>query len=1279
MKRKRKISCMLLTLCMIVSLFPGMTLSAAATESAVPASVTVHGDVTLNSSKPYYVNGEAVESATLGINGCTAHYNAETGVLELNAYRGGAIRSEGDLTIRLTGYCEVESTAGPGIFCLGELTIQGTRTEPNKLDELLVGAKNGTAIYGHEGISITGLSSLVVFAMDESSLLSGTGKDISVTDLDHFFLCNHGGKPAACSSGGNLTIESNLLYVMSSAPYAVSTGSESVAATLTAGIALRVTNDQDGGLAVYPQTSTVTVGGQAVPLSGQQNLAFDSDIRRIAEVSVVENENTKSVTKNEAGYCYTVEYTYTGQVPEFSFTAKDKNKELNDFTYKLVWRDKNSSMLAQAPTDVGVYTVDVYGSNETYTGYVDLELHIVPGPVPDSCAKATAGKITVGNNLITLPEIPGGMQYGVPVECDGNGNDLERNDVSLTSMVISNNQLSIQTERLTGDTYYVKVPVNGVEGKSNYDNYSIMITLTKPGTPLFDLCNGSGPQYDGDTPPSAADAWDENSVDGNDSYTAYTSGYQLEGWYTAPNGWGTKIADANGALESEKSFDNGHTYYAHWVWTRCLVSYDGSAEEWYKAPPVYGELEKPKTVYTTALDFTNRELLKDHASGDGYRWDSASNTLTLSGIRITALDSALGLVLPENSKITFEDDTYQSYYTEAYGSDQQAPYAPTDAASVKTTENSISCSHRESLPVDIYCQGDLTIQNTVPENNFGNYLSAYTGGIRAGGELTIENGVYVTRRILAKSDITLTNIFTDVSSYSQSEKVETMYAVTSETGSISIVNSAVYTDNIMAGKGVSITNTDRCYVYVTDSIRAMGDVTIRDTGVSVAPAEDRWSPDGGIFAENITVTNARLASRSLCAAGALTLSDSTVDIKESGMSTPVLMGEGSTFTNSTVTISGVKDGGIGIMGLNRLTINGGTTTVTAAEGATLHAAIALYGTPEDPGLILNRAVITQPSDGVLSREFRFDDFEGIYKIWTVGKDGTTAVISPVSTSSGNNSPPSPVSSSSAENGSVTVSSKNAVKGSAVTVTVKPDPGYVLDKLTVTDSSGKALVLTDKGSGEYTFTMPAGKVNIQAEFKEEETGTTTPTDTPSYESFGDLTSDAWYHDGVKYVLDNGLMKGVGDGIFSPNATTSRSMVATILWRLAGSPEAGEGSSFSDVTAGTWYCDAVAWAAENGIVNGYGETFDPNGSITREQLAAMLYRFAQSQGKGFSGQWMTNLDYADAESVSDWAYEAMCWMTVNGVINGKDGGILDPQGQATRAEAATMLQRFAENIK
>ena len=182
--------------------------------------------------------------------------------------------------------------------------------------------------------------------------------------------------------------------------------------------------------------------------------------------------------------------------------------------------------------------------------------------------------------------------------------------------------------------------------------------------------------------------------------------------------------------------------------------------------------------------------------------------------------------------------------------------------------------------------------------------------------------------------------------------------------------------------------------------------------------------------------------------------------------------------------------------------------------------------------------------------------------------------------------------------------------------------------------------------------------------------------PMY-SFTDLDMTAWYHDGVHFCIANDLMNGTSTTTFAPGMTTSRAMIVTILWRLEGEPTVNGGAAFSDVANGKWYSEAIKWAAANNIVNGYGNgLFGPDDIITREQLATILYRYEQYKGGGFTGAWMIRMDYVDLADVSDWAYEAMCWMNMNGIVNGKPGKVLDPKGSATRAEAATMLYRYCE---
>lgn len=258
MKQKHRIFNMLLSLCMLASLLSGMTINASAAEPA--ATVTVNGNVTLSSDKPYYVNGEAEENGELGENECSAYF--ENGTLHLKEYHGDAIRSSGDLTIKVNGYNFIKTKSDLAITCLGALTIDGQNRvgEEGRLDELQISSAEGGGIYGNGGITVSGLCSFQVFCADGGCLLSGPGKNIKVSDLQHMFVSCLGDDPAVYSSGGNLELESELLYIGSEKSYVVSTGSENVPATLSAGKAISVKAYDEDGIAIYPLSSKVTVG-----------------------------------------------------------------------------------------------------------------------------------------------------------------------------------------------------------------------------------------------------------------------------------------------------------------------------------------------------------------------------------------------------------------------------------------------------------------------------------------------------------------------------------------------------------------------------------------------------------------------------------------------------------------------------------------------------------------------------------------------------------------------------------------------------------------------------------------------------------------------------------------------------------------------------------------------------------------------------------------------------------------------------------------------------------
>lgn len=266
-----------------------------------------------------------------------------------------------------------------------------------------------------------------------------------------------------------------------------------------------------------------------------------------------------------------------------------------------------------------------------------------------------------------------------------------------------------------------------------------------------------------------------------------------------------------------------------------------------------------------------------------------------------------------------------------------------------------------------------------------------------------------------------------------------------------------------------------------------------------------------------------------------------------------------------------------------------------------------------------------------------------------------------------------VTTSAVNNGGVNASPSSAEKGATITITLSPDKGYKLDKLTVTDGSGKTVSTVKKSDTVYTFTMPASAVKVGVSYVK-------ATETPSETKFNDVSANDWFASAVDYVTGKGMMNGTADNTFSPKANTTRGMVVTVLYRLENQPSTSA-ASFADVASGAYYANAVAWANANGIVSGYGSgKFGPNDKVTREQLAAILYRYAQYKKYDVSVGEDTNiLSYNDAQSISSYAIPAIQWACGAGVVTGKSGSKLDPKGYATRAEVAAMLMRFCENVK
>ena len=348
----------------------------------------------------------------------------------------------------------------------------------------------------------------------------------------------------------------------------------------------------------------------------------------------------------------------------------------------------------------------------------------------------------------------------------------------------------------------------------------------------------------------------------------------------------------------------------------------------------------------------------------------------------------------------------------------------------------------------------------------------------------------------------------------------------------------------------------------------------------------------------------------------------------------------SSTSNATIAISGGKfssDPSVYVVG------NGNTNIVKrdGSEGAYTYTVLAKSG-------LTSGVYLTDPSGALASNYYVSSTANGV---WTVSYSAPSS-----GGGSSSSSRRYDVSAPSVKHGDVTVSPKSASKGDTVTITAKPDSGYQLDDLTVTDKNGKELKLTDKGNGKYTFTMPASKVEVNATFvKEVETS-----------PFSDVSTSAYYYEAVKWAQEKGITGGIGNGLFGPNQPCTRAQIVTFLWRAAGSPEPKSMSSFSDVSADSYYAKAVAWAVENGITTGTGDgKFSPDATCTRAQSVTFLFR---AIGKLVDSK----AEFSDVLADSYYA-NAVDWAVENGVTNGIGDGLFGPDNSCTRAQIVTFLYR------
>lgn len=387
---------------------------------------------------------------------------------------------------------------------------------------------------------------------------------------------------------------------------------------------------------------------------------------------------------------------------------------------------------------------------------------------------------------------------------------------------------------------------------------------------------------------------------------------------------------------------------------------------------------------------------------------------------------------------------------------------------------------------------------------------------------------------------------------------------------------------------------------------------------------------------------------------ALTIPDGTT-LTNSG----TITNEGTLTNNGTLTIG---QGGTLTGNVNGNPVIYAVTVLTDGNGTA--SASEIYAAADD-----TVTLTATPDSG-----YHFERWEVVSGGVTVENNAFTMPAQPVTVkaifdrnSSGSSS--YTITTPDAEHGTVAASPSRASSGTTVTITVTPDEGYELGELIVTDANGDEVDLTRESATKYTFEMPRSRVTVAASFVES---------APEPLPFDDVDDGDWFADAVRFVYENGMMNGTGDTTFAPDATTSRSMIVTILYRLEGEPVVDDAMDFSDVAGDAWYTDAVRWAAGEGIVGGYGGgLFGSDDPVTREQLAAILYRYAVYKGYDVSiGEDTNLLSYDDFEDLSEYAIPAMQWACGAGIVNGTSESTLTPQGEAERAQVAAMLMRFCE---
>ena len=654
-----------------------------------------------------------------------------------------------------------------------------------------------------------------------------------------------------------------------------------------------------------------------------------------------------------------------------------------------------------------------------------------------------------------------------------------------------------------------------------------------------------------------------------------------------------------------------------------------------------------------AMDFTEKNT---NDTGEGYSWDYASKTLTLTNYKVEEPYNGSCIVLPDGAKLVLTGENTFSSKNDAL-IDAKGTLEISGTGSLTGSAGGDAALNAQGALTITDCKLDLTnpssVKNVICTN--GNALT-----ITGSADVSLKSSGFGINT--DKGDFTLgsdAKLVIKGATGILAEGARVRIAGTLDVSGCANLGANLLGVTLnMEGSSITAAAGDKQGIYLNGTLT--GQTNIKSfTGVfqltsptsSIVNCYTVKKDDTlGLYAKGSTVTFTAetiegKAFASWTATG-VTLTDSTNDTISFTMP-----GNDVTLTTAYTTL------------VSAVSLNKTELALTAGDTQTLTATII----PDDAN---NKNVSwssDKPSVATVDENGNVTAVAaGTANITVKTVDGEKTAVCAVTVtakssgggSTGSSSPSYSVTTpGKTENGTVTVSPRSAEKGDTVTITVKPDSGYQLDDLTVTDKNGNELKLTDKGNGKYTFTMPASKVEINATFnKEVETS-----------PFGDVSTRAYYYEAVKWAKEKGITGGIGNGLFGPDQPCTRAQIVTFLWRAAGSPEPKTMSSFSDVSAGSYYETAVLWAVENGITKGTGDTtFSPDATCSRAQIVTFLWRSQKSPAVG-------SLNSFTDVSANAYYTDAVLWAVEENITKGTTATTFSPDADCTRAQIVTLLYR------